>query len=136
MSDESIKNFNKRHPGKPVYEEPPSRKRSSQIALLLMGTVAVGSGAYALMPHENCDPNQVISPGQPRQECPQRSSSSSSGSGGHAYWGGSSSNNSSSSRTNFSSSSASSSSGIASKSSSSVARSGFGSFGSHFSGGG
>jgi hypothetical protein len=134
MTDESVKNFGKRKPAQPTYEEPSSRKRSSQIALLLMGTMAVGGGAYALMPHETCDPNQVTSPGQPRQECPQRSSSSSSGSGGHSYWGGSSS--SSSSRTNFTSSSASSTSSIAGKSSSTVARSGFGSFGSHFSGGG
>ncbi len=137
MTDESVKNFGKRKPTQTTYEEPPSRKRSGQIALLLMGTMAVGGGAYALMPHENCDPNQVISPGQTRQECAQRSSSSSGGgSGSHGYWGGSSSNNSSSSRTNFASSSASSSSSIAGTSSSTVARSGFGSFGSHFSGGG
>jgi len=136
MTDESVKNFNKRNPARPTYEEPTSRKRSSQIALLLMGTMAVGGGAYALMPHETCDPNQVAAPGQPRQECAQRSSSSSSGSGGHSYWGGSSGSGSSSSRTNFTSSSASSGSSIAGKSTSTVARSGFGSFGSHFSGGG
>lgn len=135
MTNESIANFKKRQPRRQPDEEPTSsRKRSSQIALMLMGTMAVGGGAYALMPHENCDPNQVISPGQPRQECAQRSSSSSSGSGSHGYWGGG--NSSSSSRANFTSSSASASSGIASKSSSTVARSGFGSFGSHFSGGG
>jgi hypothetical protein len=135
MTNESIENFNKRHPRRQPGEEP-SRKRSSQIALLLMGTMAVGGGAYALMPSENCDPNQVISPGQPRQECPQRSSSSGGGGGGgsHSYYGGSSS--SSSSRTNFTGSNTSSASSVASKSSSTVARSGFGSFGSHFSGGG
>jgi len=33
-------------------------KRSGHVALLLAGTVAVGGGAYALMPSENCAPNQ------------------------------------------------------------------------------
>lgn len=130
MTDESVKNFNKRNPARPTYEEP-TRKRSSQIALLLMGTVAVGGGAYALMPSERCDPNRptIEQPG-----CRQGSSSSSSG--GH-YFGGSGNSNSSSSRTNFTSSGASSSaSSIAGKSSSTVTRHGFGSFGSHFSGGG
>lgn len=131
MTNASIENFKKRHPRRQVDEEP-ARKRSSQIALLLMGTVAVGGGAYALMPSERCDPNRptIEQPG-----CRQGSSSSSSG--GH-YFGGSGSSNSSSSRTNFSSSSASSSSSssIAGKSSSTVTRHGFGSFGSHFSGGG
>lgn len=136
MTDESVKNFNKRQSPPATYEEPTSRKRSSQIALLLMGTMAVGGGAYALMPHENCDPNQVIAPGQPQQDCRQRSSSwsSSSGSGGHGY--SSSGNSSSSSRTNFVSGTSSSGSSVASSSSSSVNRGGFGSFSSHFSGGG
>ena len=31
-------------------------KRSGHVALLLMGTVAVGGGAYALMPRGNCQP--------------------------------------------------------------------------------
>lgn len=136
MTDESVKSFSKRKSPHPAYEEPASRKRSTQIALLLMGTMAVGGGAYALMPSENCDPNQVTAPGQPPQDCRQRSSSwsSSSGSGGHGYVG--SGNNSSSSRTNFVSGTSSSGGSIAHTSSSSVARSGFGSFGSHFSGGG
>ncbi|WP_211912362.1 hypothetical protein [Tardiphaga alba] len=136
MTDESIKNFNKRHSPQAAPEEPTSRKRSSQIALLLMGTMAVGGGAYALMPNENCDPNRVITPGQPRQECQQRSSSWSSSSGGHGY--SSSGSSSSSSRANFTGSSTSSGTSVAGTSSSGthVARSGFGSFGSHFSGGG
>lgn len=130
MTDESVKNFNKRNPARPTYEEP-ARKRSSQIALLLMGAVAVGGGAYALMPSERCDPNR---PSVEQPGCRQGSLSSSSG--GH-YFGGSGSSNSSSSRTNFTSSGASSStSSIAGKSSSTVTRHGFGSFGSHFSGGG
>ena len=30
-------------------------KRSSHVALLLMGTFAIGGGAYALMPGETCE---------------------------------------------------------------------------------
>jgi hypothetical protein len=33
-------------------------KRSKHVALLLMGTFAIGSGAYALMPSENCEQNR------------------------------------------------------------------------------
>jgi uncharacterized membrane protein len=102
MTNESIDNFNKRHPRRPPAEEP--RKRSNHIALLVMGTMAVGGGAYALMPSETCDPDR------PSIEQP----------------GCRVSNSSSSSRA----------SAIGSSSPSSVARSGFGSFGSHFSGGG
>src|SRR5664279_3103165 len=67
-------------------------KRSGHVALLLMGTFAVGGGAYALMPRE-CTPAPpgVSTPG----ECPPRGSSSGSGSGGGSsrydyYSGGSS----------------------------------------------
>jgi hypothetical protein len=103
-------------------------KRSSQVALLLMGTVAVGGGAYALMPSENCQPNQ---PGvaQQNQNCGHRGNVSSGGSYGRP----SSSSSSSylSSRQGFTGDGSSSSS-----TSNSVARGGFGSFSSHFSGGG
>jgi hypothetical protein len=113
-------------------------KRSGHVALLLMGTVAVGSGAYALMPSENCQPNRpgiAASPGQPG-DCAPRSSSS--GGGGHGYSGGSSS------RSSFfggdSSSSSSSPSSSPGSSEGGVSRGGFGSFAhafsSHFSGGG
>jgi hypothetical protein len=34
----------------------PAPKRSSHVALLVMGTLAVGGGAYAMMGHENCLP--------------------------------------------------------------------------------
>lgn len=135
MTDDSVKSFNKRKPPQSAHEEPAPRKRSGQIALLLMGTMAVGGGAYALMPSEHCDPNQAPVPGQPPQECRQRSSSwsSSSGSGGHGYSG--SGGSSSSSHSNFASNTSLGSS-MAGTSPGSVARSGFGSFGSHFSGGG
>ena len=46
--------FGKRRPA-PLPEPPvASPKRSSHVALLVMGTLAVGGGAYALMPHQTC----------------------------------------------------------------------------------
>ncbi|WP_441240912.1 hypothetical protein [Tardiphaga sp. 768_D3_N2_1] len=132
MTSEPAKNFGKRQPVQPMHEEAPSRKRSNHVALLLMGTIALGSGAYALMPSEQCDPNRAAIAGR-QQECQQRSSSSSSG--GHSSSGGSSN---SSGRSNFASTGSSSSSGYdgSSSSSSHVTHGGFGSFASHFSGGG
>jgi hypothetical protein len=46
-------------------------KRSSHVALLLMGTFAVGGGAYALMPRQSCAPSQpgMASDLQPKVEC-------------------------------------------------------------------
>jgi hypothetical protein len=120
-------------------------KRSSQVALLLMGTVAVGGGAFALMPSENCPPNQsgVTQPGgQPNQNCNRSWRSSGGGGGGHVYSGGYSGGSSSSSSSHLSSQQHFSGSGTSSGGSSStspsggVARGGFGSFSSHFSGGG
>lgn len=132
MTSGPAENFGKRRPVQPMHEEAPSRKRSNHVALLLMGTMALGGGAYALMPSEHCDPNRAAIAGQ-QQECQQRSSSSSSG--GHGYSGGGSS---SSGRSNFASTGSSSSSGYdgSSSSSSHVTHGGFGSFASHFSGGG
>ena len=112
-------------------------KRSSHVALLLMGTFAIGGSAYGLMPSEKCEtrPGMAAPSGfQTSAECPPRGSSSSSGRG---WWGGSS-------RSNFFSSDSSSSrspSGTLSDSGSrGVTRGGFGSFAraftSHFSGGG
>jgi hypothetical protein len=107
-------------------------KRSRHVALLLMGTLAVGGGAYALMPGENCGPNR---PGmavdlQTSAGCPPRGSSSGGGRGSsslHFFSGDSSSNRSPSA--------VSSDSG-----SGGVTRGGFGSFAraftSHFSVGG
>jgi hypothetical protein len=111
---------------------PPSQpaKRSGHVALLVMGTLAVGSTAFVLMPRE-CTPAEpgamptVSSPA----ECPPRGSSSShGGSGGssrYGYYGSDSSNHSSSATT---------------PDSGGVKRGGFGSFAhafsSHFSGGG
>jgi hypothetical protein len=124
---------------RPVVVRPGSQvpvKRSGHVALLLMGTLAIGGGAYALMPSENCRPPSpgMTGPAIPltNAECPPRGSSS-SGSGG----GGSSS------RSSFfsgDSSSSHASSGASEPGSGGVTRGGFGSFAhafaAHFSAGG
>src|SRR4051812_44164619 len=138
MAEQPPKEFGSRRPS--VTASPvQAPKRSRHVALLLMGTVALGGGAYALMPHESCQPNQpgmTASPGQPTP-CTSRGSSSSGG--GHGWSSGSSS------RSSFFSGDSSSTSPSSSSSSSSsdaghVSRGGFGSFASgfasHFSGGG
>jgi len=111
--------FGTRKPSAPIVPGPPA-KRSGHVGLLLMGTLAVGGGAYALMPRNNCErPPNVASPSllQGNTECQPRSSSSGGGSGGG--------------RSYFSSGSSSSStvSGTSDAGSSHVARGGFGSFG-------
>jgi hypothetical protein len=110
-------------------------KRSGHVALLVMGTMAVGGGAYALMGRDNCQPQ---SPGMAAPALPQTNAECSRGSGGgHGGWGGSWSR-----RSSFfggDSSSSGSSSGTASESGGTT-RGGFGSFArsfaSHFSFGG
>ncbi|ANV99769.1 hypothetical protein [Bradyrhizobium icense] len=71
---------------------PPPAKRSGHVALLLMGTFAIGSAAYTLMPSRTCEqPNpHLASPTQNSAECSSRSSSSShgGGSGGGSSRGG------------------------------------------------
>jgi hypothetical protein len=118
-------------------------KRSSQVALLLMGTVAVGGGAYAMMPSErDCRPGVVQPDGQVSQNsqhCNRSWHSSSSGGGGSSGWRSSSSSSSSSNSSQYFSSDGRTNLGSSSSgdhSSSSVSRGGFGSFASHFSGGG
>ena len=141
MDNKSDKDFGKRKPvSVPVTPRPgPPAKRSGHVALLLMGTFAVGSTAYALMPSQSCErPPNAPQPSLLQSnaaECPPRSSSSSSSHGG--------SGGSSSSRSSYyssDSSSSHSSSGTSDSSSHAVQRGGFGafahSFGSHFSGGG
>jgi hypothetical protein len=135
MAEQPTREFGRR---RPVAIQPAQPvKRSNHVALLLMGSFAVGGGAYALMPGENCGPNRpgMASDLQTGTECPPRGSSSG---GGHGSWGGSSS------RSSFFSGDSSSSrspSGTSSDSSSGgVTRGGFGSFAraftAHFSGGG
>jgi hypothetical protein len=111
-------------------------KRSGHVALLLMGSVAIGGGAYTLMPRGNCAPGQpgMAAPGpQAGVAC---SPGGSSFGGVRGYWGGSS-------RYSFFGGDTSSSrpaSGTSSETSSGVTRGGFGAFAqsisSHFSRGG
>ena len=116
------KEFGARKPSVPTAPSPPA-KRSGHVGLLLMGTLAVGGGAYALMPRNNCErPANVASPSlqQGNTECASRSSSSS-----HGGSGGSSSR---SSYYSSDSSSSHSSSGTSDSGSHGVQRGGFGSF--------
>jgi len=113
-------------------------KRSSQVALLLMGTAAIGGSAYAFMRSENCaDRPGMSAPGsQQATDCARRSGSSSS-SGSYRSYGGSSS---SSAHNPSGNSGSASHSGIGDSGSHTTTRGGFGSFAhsftSHFSGGG
>ncbi len=98
-----IPEFGRRRPApvQPVAAAP--TKRSGHVALLLMGTLAVGGGAYALMPSENCQP---ASPGMAAPAMPQASGctprTGGGGSGGYSrsthfsFFGGDSSGRSSS----------------------------------------
>ena len=128
MADKADKDFGKRKPvSVPAAPRPasPPAKRSGHVALLLMGTVAVGTAAYTLMPNRNCEPSpNAASPSlqQGSTECSSRSSSS----GGHSSSGGGSSR---SSYYSSDSSSSHSSSGTSDSGSHSVQRGGFGSFG-------
>jgi hypothetical protein len=127
MANKSEHEFGQRKPvSVPASPRPaaPPAKRSGHVALLLMGTFAVGSAAYALMPNHNCEPSpNAASPSlqQGNTECSSRSSSSSHGGSG----GGSSSR---SSYYSSDSSSSHSSSGTSDSASHGVQRGGFGSF--------
>jgi hypothetical protein len=135
MADKPLSEFGRRRPApsQPIQSAPV--KRSSHVALLLMGTLAVGGGAAAFLPRANCEPNQpgMATPpgGQAVANC------QSHGWSGH---GGSSSGGWSRSSF-FSSDSASShsSSGTSDSGAGGVSRGGFGSFAHalsvHFSGG-
>jgi hypothetical protein len=120
--------FGKRGAIAPQPAVPP--KRSGHVALLLMGTFAVGGGAYALMPRGSCEP---ASPGmaapavtQQASDCGPRGSSSGGGHGGS--WSSRSSFFSSDNGSGHASSGAPVVSG-----SSGVTRGGFGSFAHAFS---
>jgi hypothetical protein len=134
MATRPRQEFGKRGPVVPQTAAPV--KRSGHVALLLMGTVAIGAGAYAMMPGANCQPKSpgTVAPSAPQTgtECPQRGYSSGGSHGGSwshsSFYGGSSSSSNSSSST------------ASDSGSSSVIRGGFGSFArsvaSHFSRGG
>ena len=127
----SLAEFGKRKPAAPVVASPPM-KRSRHVALLMMGTMAVGGGAYALMPHGNCQPTSpgMAAPASPEAAaaCARSSSSGGHGGGSGGWW----------SHSNFY---GSSSSGTSTASGASeTTRGGFGGFAhaisAHFSGGG
>jgi len=128
------KEFGKRRPRRPADLPLPPRepvKRSGHVALLVMGTIAVGTTAFMLMPRRPCDPSPPATavPGAATPAPATTNCSSGSGSSGGSHW---------SSRSSFfssDSSSHSSSGGSSDSGSGSVSRGGFGSFGHGFSGG-
>jgi hypothetical protein len=127
MDSKPVTQFGKRQAVHTAQQAKPT-KRSSHVALLLAGTVAVGGGAYALMPGENCATSQPGIAAPANAGCSPRSSSSGGGgSSRYGFYGGDSSANKSAS-------------GTSPSSSGTVTRGGFGSFAhaftSHFSGGG
>jgi hypothetical protein len=94
MPDQTPAEFGKRRSIAPPPSTPPV-KRSGHVALLLMGTLAVGGGAYALMPRGSCEP---ASPGMAAPTLPQtgtacatRGSSGGGGSSRYGFFGNSSS---------------------------------------------
>jgi hypothetical protein len=137
MAEPPTREFGKRRPVVPPTPGPPV-KRSGHVALLLMGTVAIGGSAYALMPRNNCQPASPglaapASPGmaplpQTATNCTSRGYSSGGSGGSGSSW---------SRRSSFfggdSVSGSSSSSGTASGSAN-VTRGGFGSFAHAFAG--
>jgi hypothetical protein len=136
MEGKPTREFGKRVPA--AIQPSVPVKRSHHVALLLMGTFAVGGGAYALMPRENCQPplpGTAAPAASQAGACAPRGFSSGAGRGG---WG------SYYARNNFFSSGSSSGRASAAVSSDSgsggVTRGGFGAFARaftmHFSGGG
>jgi hypothetical protein len=124
--------FGKRRPA-PLPSPPPatpSPKRSSHVALLMMGAFAVGGGAYFVMLRQNCQP--PTSPGMAAPALPQTEAGATSCTSGiYSGHGGSRS------RFSFFGGSSSSSGSISgSESSSGVSRGGFGSFAHAFGFGG
>jgi hypothetical protein len=84
--------FGKREPAQ--LPPAPGPKRSNHVALLVMGTLAVGGGAYALMPGQNCQPPAPPPPGMAAPAvpatgtgCTTRTSSGSGGGGGSSRYG-------------------------------------------------
>jgi|SRR5580698_588680 uncharacterized membrane protein YgcG len=128
----SLAEFGKRKPA-PVVASPPV-KRSRHVALLMMGTMAVGGGAYALMPRGNCQPNSpgMAAPASPEAAaaCASRSSTGGGHGGGSGGWW---------SHSNFYSGGSSSSGTSTASGTSETTRGGFGGFAhaisAHFSGG-
>jgi hypothetical protein len=78
MEDRPAKEFGKRIPAVIPSDAAQPVKRSRHVALLVMGTLAVGGGAFAMMPREGCPPPPPTM-GEPPPErdtsCARRSSS-------------------------------------------------------------
>ena len=133
MTETPTREFGKRRPERPAPPAEPPPKRSSHVALLLMGTFAVGTAASTLMPRQSCAPTPPppgiaapASPGTTAPAVPQPNGTNCTSRG----WG---SGHASSSRYGFFSSSDSSGRSSSTSSSSeaasgSVTRGGFGSF--------
>jgi hypothetical protein len=89
MADPSRIDFGRRRPS--ALPDAPAPKRSSHVALLVMGTLAVGGGAYAMMESENCKPPApaVASQAVPPTNTPPAATACNShgSSGGHWYHG-------------------------------------------------
>jgi len=124
--------FGKREPA--ALPPAPGPKRSSHVALLVMGTLAVGGGAYALMPSQNCQPPAPPAPGMAvpvgpattGTGCTTRTSSSGGGSSRYSFFSGNS----------YGGNSSSGGSTASGTSSGGVTRGGFGSFAHAFGFGG
>jgi hypothetical protein len=110
---EQRKEFGKRRPLPPPTT--PQVKRSGHVALLVMGSLAVGGTALALIPRQSCVPPSPGMAGSalpsPEGACTQRSSMGNGGGGSSRFF------SSESGRTS-----------VASAESGSVSRGGFGSF--------
>jgi hypothetical protein len=92
MADKTKPDFGKRRQvSVSPSRQPPPAKRSNHVALLVMGTMAVGGTAYALMPRECTPAAPGATPGlSTPSECPPRGSSH-GGSSRYSYYSGGSS---------------------------------------------
>ena len=104
MQNRPANEFGQRRPSTIAPQGAHPLKRSRHVAVLLMGSLVVGSGAFAMMPRENCEPKGggMATPSLPQgsTECVPRSSSSGRGYGGSggswsrsSFFGGDSSSN-------------------------------------------
>ncbi len=93
MADKGKPDFGKRRQvSLPPSQLSPPAKRSNHVALLVMGTMAVGGTAYALMPRECTPATPGATPGlSTPSECPPHGSSSSYGGSRYSYFSGGSS---------------------------------------------
>ena len=73
------KEFGRRRPAPSAAPPREPVKRSGHVALLVMGTIAVGTTAYTLMPRPNCDPPAPGAPAQANAACSSGGHTSSDG---------------------------------------------------------